>query len=138
MTEASDPAAIRSIAVSVDDVVDAFVYSRENPGAAVLRVNPPFHGRMRARLHVYRVDDAPETGAVHVDPADLLAGRIVDDYPTLAGIEDRLADASPSAIRDAYADAVETWRARAREGIVDTVALETDDGTTRVEVKRLA
>ena len=38
MGEADDPARIRSLAVSSEDVANAFVYSRENPGTAVLRV----------------------------------------------------------------------------------------------------
>ncbi|ELY67536.1 hypothetical protein [Natrinema versiforme] len=135
-----DPGAIRSIALSPDDAVDAFVYGRENPGDAVLRVTPPFHGRMRARIHVYRVDDTELTGAIHLSPTEIIADEVVADYPDL---ESALADADaadPDATdraRDRHVEAVEEWQARAREAIVDSVALETDDGPHRVELKPL-
>lgn len=133
-----DPTEIRSLAVSAEDVVNAFVYARENPGTAVLRATPPFHGRMRGRIHVYRVDDAPETGAIHVDPADLLADRVVEAFPTLDEYEERIEeDLSPDEIRNERADALESWRERALEGLVDEVALHVDSGRRRVEVKRL-
>lgn len=138
--EPDDPSAIRSIALSPDDAVDAFVYGRENPGDAVLRVTPPLHGRMRARIHVYRVDDTELTGAIHLSPAEIIADDIVADYPDR---ESSLADADAAdpdeadRVRERHAEAVEEWRARAREAIVDSVALETDDGSHRVELKPL-
>ncbi|QCS41869.1 hypothetical protein [Natrinema versiforme] len=138
--EPDDPSAIRSIALSPADAVDAFVYGRENPGDAVLRVTPPFHGRMRARIHVYRVDDTELTGAVHLSPAEIIADDIVEDYPDL---ESALADADADdpdetdRVRERHVEAVEEWRARAREAIVDSVALETDGGPHRVELKPL-
>ncbi|WP_265108410.1 hypothetical protein [Halosolutus halophilus] len=132
-----DPSVIRSLAVSPDDAVDAFVYSQENPGDAVLRVTPPFHGRMRARIHVYRVDDTELTGAVHLSPADILEDDVVAEYPRL---EAALADADPDdadRIRERHAEAVAAWQDRAREAIAGSVTLETDDGPHRVELKRL-
>lgn len=137
MTADANPSAIRSIAVSRDDVVDAFVYGRENPGAAVLRVTPPFHGRMRARIHVYRADDARVTGAVHVHPETLLEDDAIASYPAL---EDEREDASSDEterVRKRHAEAVDAWRERAREAIAETVALETPDGSTTVSVKPL-
>ncbi|WP_242695442.1 hypothetical protein [Halomontanus rarus] len=144
-----DPTAIRSLAVAAEDVVDAFVYTRENPGTAVLRVTPPFHGRMRARLHVYRVDDTRSTGAIQCAPADLLPDDVVDAYPTVAETEARLADEDAGdrddregaeidreRIREAHTDALEDWRGRARDSILDSVVLGSDDGT-RVDVKPL-
>ncbi|PCR90989.1 hypothetical protein [Natrinema ejinorense] len=132
-----DPAAIRSIALSPDDAVDAFIYSQENPGEAVLRVTPPFHGRMRARLHVYRVDDTELTGAVHLSPSAIIANDLIDAYPDLESTLDAENSTEADRIRERHADAVDDWRARARDGIVDSVALETDDGTHRVELKPL-
>ncbi|WP_254769155.1 hypothetical protein [Salinilacihabitans rarus] len=146
---AGDPSAIRSLAVSAEDVVDAFVYGRENPGEAVLRVTPPFHGRMRARLHAYRVDDAPETGSIHLDPARLLDDDVVDDYPTVEAARSRVGDDGdddadraggdppPERVREAHAAALERWRERALDSIVDAVAIETDAGPHLVDVKRL-
>lgn len=132
-----DPTTIRSLAISPDDAVDAFVYGRENPGEGVLRVTPPFHGRMRARIHVYHVDDAPATGAAHIAPADVIDEDVVAGYPSL---EDELAAADAAEterIRERHADAVEEWRERARAALVDSVTLETATGPHRVDVKPL-
>lgn len=136
-----DPSAIRSLAVSTEDVVDAFVYTQSNPGRAVLRVTPPFHGRMRARLHVSHETmgtAAHETDAIHIQPRALLTSAVVDDYPALEAIEAQLADgesaATPAAIRDAHADALAEWRERAADSVVETVVLETDAESTRVDV----
>ncbi|WP_290819034.1 hypothetical protein [Halovivax sp.] len=132
-----DPTAIRSIAISAADVVDAFVYSRENPGNAVLRVTPPFHGRMRARLHVYHRDDSRLTGAVHVEPADLLPADVVAAYPSFEAFADRADAVDPAEIREARGEAIETWRDRAADELVASVVLEADGERVRVDVKRL-
>jgi len=127
----ADPSAIRSLAVSPADVVDAYVYTQENPGQAVLRVTPPFHGRMRARLHVYRVDDAPLTGAVHLDPAEILEEAVVADYPEYT------ADGDPKRARKGHAEALERWQEDARGAIVDSISLQTGSETREVTVKTL-
>lgn len=134
-----DPAAIRSLAVSTADVVDAFVYTRENPGFAVLRVTPPFHGRMRARIHVSHDADDRVSDAIHVSPADLLVDAVVADFPTLERMADEVQDddPDPERVRKARAEALEAWRERASGAIVDETVLETDRGRTCVEVKRL-
>ncbi|WP_394739469.1 hypothetical protein [Natronococcus roseus] len=137
MTADADPSAIRSIAVSRDDAVDAFVYGRENPGAAVLRVTPPFHGRMRARIHVYRADDTRVTGAVHVQPETLLETEAVANYPTLEDEREDAPSGETEEVRKRHAESVDAWRERAQEAIVETVALETADGSTTVSVKPL-
>ena len=138
MSGDADPAAIRSLAVSSEDVVNAFVYTRENPGTAVLRVTPPFHGRMRARLHVYQLEDARETGAVHISPVRLLEDAVVDSFPALEDTETTLgADPEPEVIREAHTEALEDWRERAAGSIVEVVDLEAGEGPHRVDVKRL-
>ncbi|MXV61969.1 hypothetical protein GS429_07840 [Natronorubrum sp. JWXQ-INN-674] len=137
MGDDADPTDIRSLALSAADAVDAYAYTQENPGEAVLRVTPPFHGRMRARIHVYRRDDTELTGAVHVDPATVIEDEVVADYPSLeTALEDADSDATER-LRKRHAEAVEEWRSRARESIVDAVALGTDDGPHPVEVKRV-
>lgn len=132
-----DPTAIRSLAVSPEDAADAYAYGRENPGEAVLRITPPFHGRMRARLHVYRVDDTHATGAVHVPPADVIADDVVAAYPDLEDELDDATDAEADRIRTRHAEAVDDWRDRAADAIVESVRLETDDGSHEVAVKPL-
>lgn len=137
MDEDDDPTAIRSFALSAEDAADAYAYTQENPGEAVLRVTPPFHGRMRARIHVYRRDDTELTGAVHVRPEAVIADEVVADYPDLEG---KLEAADPSGterIRKRHAEAVEEWQARAQTAIVDAVTIDTDAGPHRVEVKRV-
>ncbi|ARS91899.1 hypothetical protein [Natrarchaeobaculum aegyptiacum] len=144
-----DPTVIRSLAVSSEDAVDAFLYGRENPGESVLRVTPPFHGRMRARLHVYHVDDAPLTGAIHLEPSTVLESAVVEGYPSLEtaleGVDGgERADpgevqpaASADAVRERHAAAVEQWRERALSALVDSVTLETPAGPHQVDVKPL-
>jgi hypothetical protein len=56
-----DPATIRSVAVTVDDVLTALEARQRTDTRAVLRVTPPFAGRMRARLHVVG-DQEPDAG----------------------------------------------------------------------------
>src|SRR6056297_3579117 len=46
-----EPSAIRSVAVTRADVVTALESNLRSDGRTVLRVTPPFSGRMRARLH---------------------------------------------------------------------------------------
>lgn len=132
-----DPDVIRSLAVSPADIVDAFVYSQENPGEAVLRVTPPFHGRMRARLHVYHVDDTELTGAVHVRPANVIADDVVADYPQLEETLTDVDDAEADRLRQRHADAVDAWQQRAREAIADSVTIDIGCETTQVDLKRL-
>ncbi|MFP9192440.1 hypothetical protein [Natronosalvus vescus] len=136
--ERDDSTPIRSLAVTAEDVVDAFGYTRENPGEAVLRVTPPFHGRMRARLHVFQVDDSPETGAIHLEPERLLEDEAVDAYPTLESVAATMDEsADPETVRERHADALDAWRRRARAAIVGAVDLETDTGSHRVSVSVL-
>lgn len=135
----SDPSVVRSIAVTVDDVVAAHEANRQRDAGMVLRVTPPYSGRMRARLH--RVDAVPAEEFVHVRPADLLA----DDapaYPHPDETADALrADPDVEYTRDRHRTrheaAVETWREAVRDHLVDQVALRTPDGPHLVEVKPL-
>ncbi|SEH16136.1 hypothetical protein SAMN04487967_2455 [Natronorubrum sediminis] len=130
-----DLSAIRSIALAPADVVDAFAYTQENPGAAVLRVTPPFHGRMRARIHVFRTEDTEVTGAIHLSPESVLEERVVADYPDLESTLEGADADETDAVRKEHAAAVEAWQERARESIRETVTLETDEGTQTVDLK---
>ncbi|KDE59441.1 hypothetical protein EL22_21940 [Halostagnicola sp. A56] len=140
-----DPSSIRSLAVATEDVVDAAIYTRENPGTAVLRVTPPFHGRMRARLHVFHDEGGRVSGAIHLEPDDLLAEAVLEDYPSFDALsfDDRSEDdpgEDPDRIRKRRERALETWRERAADAILDTVVLGRVDGIDsghRVDVKRL-
>lgn len=148
--------AIRSIAVTGEDVVNAFIYTRENPGRGVVRIVPPFHGRMRARLHVYQLDDSPDTGAIHIEPKRLLEPDVVASYPSLERIEASYRDErgiesgadgetgtdhepglDPERLRKRHADAIDSWRDDARTSIVSTITLEGTDGSHSVAVSVL-
>ncbi|MFB6256832.1 MAG: hypothetical protein ABEH58_08950 [Haloplanus sp.] len=131
-----DPTAIRAIAVTVDDVVTALEATRRSGRRTVLRITPPFSGRMRARLHRPTGDVA--TDAVHVDPAALVSDP--PPYPDPDETADRLRAAGEYTTdrhHEYHAAAVEGWRGAIRDAVVDTVALPTDDGPHRVAVKRL-
>lgn len=136
VSDEHDPTAIRSLAIHATDVVAALEAS-EQGAETVLRVTPPFDGRMRARIHRVGPDgtvDGPDeaTGALHVPPA-----RLVDDdapaYP-------RAVDTEPAGEYDVeehherHVARVEAWREALPDHLVDSVALSTAEGPHRVEV----
>ncbi|MFC5972027.1 hypothetical protein ACFPYI_11865 [Halomarina salina] len=145
-----DPTAVRSLAVTVDDVVSA-AEARRNGRPVVLRATPPFHGRMRARLHVATPDRTePPAGcgawvvtdpdAIHVDPWALFDAD-APPYPTTAETEDRLrandGPFSTDAHHDYHATAVAAWRRAVVDHLRDDLQLSTADGARRLRVGRL-
>jgi len=136
--ESSDPTVIRSIAVTAEDVVSALELNQTSADTAVLRVTPPFSGRMRARLHVaaeagYEQDPAP----LHIDPDDL-----VDEpppYPRPAETADALrADPAETYTverhHDRHRQAVQGWRETVTRTVRDSILLDTPDGNCDVSV----
>ena len=122
--ERDDPGVIRSIAVTVDDVVTALEANASADRGAVLRVTPPFSGRMRARIH--RVSDGAGEPAepIHVDAADL-----VDPLPAYPEVDDTVADhpdADVETRRERHAEAVAEWRTAVREAVGGSVELAVD------------
>ena len=152
---ATDPRDVRAIAVTTDDVVTAYEAHHRSSRRTVLRLTPPFSGRMRARLHVVEsperaaastndrttdVDDA--TGAVHVPPERLVDEARVPRYPTADDTEDAIRSDpdetfSVDAHRDRHVEAVDAWRDAVAGAIVASVDLRLSDGTHRVTVKTL-
>lgn len=135
-SDGADPTAIVAIAVTADDVVTALEATQRSGRRTVLRVTPPFSGRMRARLH--RPGDEESTETIHLDPTSLVAEP--PPYPDPDETADRLRAAgaySTDRHHDQYAAAVQEWRTAVREALVDTVTLDTDAGPHRVEVTRL-
>ena len=137
MAEDDDPTTIRSLALSPGDAASAYAYTQENPGDAVLRVTLPFHGRMRARIHVYQRDDTELTGAIHIPPASVIESDVIEDYPRLEATLEEATSAASDEIRKHHADAVEEWQARARESILEATTIDTDDGPHLVELKQI-
>lgn len=138
--ESDDPTVVRVVTVRRDDLVTALEANARRDAGAVLRVTPPFSGRMRARLHLAdarRTYDDP--APLHVDPA-----RLVDapPYPDPDATADELradADAtySPARHRERHEAAVESWRASVRESVRERAELETRAGSLTVEVRAL-
>ncbi|PSP88051.1 hypothetical protein BRC90_08810 [Halobacteriales archaeon QS_4_69_34] len=141
--ESTDYRDVSALAVTAGDVVAALEANRRRGVGTVLRVMPPFNGRMRARLH--RVDagiggDADGPAPLHVDPAALVED--VPEYPTPDDTADRLRAATDTAYsieahRERHAAAVERWRATVAGRIVDAVELDGPRGTHRVAVTAL-
>ncbi|MFC6904552.1 hypothetical protein [Halalkalicoccus tibetensis] len=138
---ASDPRTIRSIAVTAEDAVSAYEASERSATRPVLRITPPFNGRMRARLHL--PGDANEgSEAIHLRPADLFDPERLPPYPEPADTESEIRDDpdldySTELHHDRHVERVEEWRERARGAFVETVELDTSEGPHRIEVKVL-
>jgi hypothetical protein len=136
--ESSDPTVVRSIAVTAEDVVSALEMNESSPEHAVLRVTPPFSGRMRARLHVtvegeYDQQPAP----LHVDPETLLADP--PSYPRPADTEDELRNDPEESYtvdrhHERHREAVQEWRDAVAATIRDRAELATDEGDQTVSV----
>ena len=141
--QSDDPTVIRVLVVHADDVVSALEANASRDVRAVLRVTPPFAGRMRARLHLagaegsYDADPEP----LHVDPE-----RLVEDdspaYPTPDLTEDELRSDpgvtySPEAHREYHTRRVEEWRERVREHVRERATITTPAGPHEVRVATL-
>lgn len=137
----TDPAAIESIAVSAQDLIAALEANRTTDRTAVLRVTPPFSGRMRARLHVDRGDYDTDPRPLHVTPAALLA-EDAPAYPRPADTEDELradpdAEYTVDRHRDRHESAVAAWRSEVLDAVRDVATVETPSGSTTVAVNVL-
>lgn len=148
-----DPTAIRSIAVSAEDVVMALEASQRDEADVVLRTTPPFSGRMRARIHVLEPDDrAPGERSGETDrdghspdplvvpPADLVSE--VPPLPHPDDTEDAIRadpglEYSPERHHGHHLAAVEEWRDTVRESIVDELVVSHGAGEHEVAVKVL-
>lgn len=140
--ESSDPTVVNAIAVTVEDVVAAVEMNRTSARQAVLRLTPPFSGRMRARLHVEQGEPYAETPEpIHILPGDLLADD-APSYPRPADTGDELR-ADPAVEytverhRERHAAAADAWREAVPRAIRDELTLETHAGSWRVTVSTL-
>ena len=130
-----DPHVIDSIAVTVGDVVAALEANRSANRGAVLRITPPFAGRMRARLHVaggegvYDGDSEP----IHIDP-ELLVER-VPAYPTADDTADPSDD--PAAHRRRHTDRLEAWRETVSQRLCEEVTITHDSEALDMRVLQL-
>jgi hypothetical protein len=129
------------LAVTTDDVLTALEANERRDRGAVLRVTPPFAGRMRARLHVEGGEGAYDGSVrpIHIDPRAFVAGE--HPFPTVDETADALcASGEPYSIdrhRSWHASAVERWRAAVRDSLADAVAVDTAGGPHAVDVNYL-
>lgn len=138
-----DPTRIRSLAITTEDLLAALEANARRDAGAVLRVMPPFTGRMRARLHLAGAegdyDESPRP--LHVEPE-----RLLDDdapaFPSVDATEDALrsdpdVEYTPERHRSRHEQRVETWRAAVRDHVRDEATLKTPAGTVTVAVSLL-
>jgi hypothetical protein len=131
-----DPTVIRSLAVTREDVVRALELRERGGRRGVLRVTPPFAGRMRARLHVEGTEgDYGDPAPLHVDPARLV--RDPPPFPSVDAAEDRLRERgrySVEAQRERHARAVAGWRRTVGARVAEEATVATPAGPHRVAV----
>ena len=128
MTESDDPAVIETVVVSATDLVTALEAGyRTAEDDTVLRVTPPFSGRMRARLHVEHGPDVDEPAPVCLDASSLVADTCPEP-PEPDDIEDELrADPvrtySVERQRERYRAALRQWRSSVPDHVVEKAVL---------------
>ncbi|WP_324663877.1 hypothetical protein [Haloarcula sediminis] len=132
----TDPSVLRSLAVSAEDLLAAMEADARGGPRTVLRVTPPFSGRMRARLHV--VQTADDEGTIHIPPRSLLD----DDapaYPTPDETADELRsraelDYSVDRHREYHEERVDAWRSALLDHVVGSVTIDDADGEIGVSL----
>jgi hypothetical protein len=136
-----DPTVLRVLAVTVDDVVTAIESNERRDAGAVLRVTPPFSGRMRARLHLRGTErDYDDPAPLHVSPERLVTS--VPRFPTPDRTADEIRldpdeDYSTDRHRKRHRDAVKTWRERVQDSIRETTTIATPEGEIEVRIASL-
>ncbi|SHH70060.1 hypothetical protein [Halobaculum gomorrense] len=115
----SGPSVIRQLSVTTDDILAALEARDRGRRKAVLRITPPFSGRMRARLHVAGAEGAYDGGAdaepIHVEPRAFLP----DDFPRFPGT------------------GPQRWCSAVRDSLQERVELSGSDGPLTVRVRYL-
>ncbi len=135
---ASDPTVIRSIAVSAADLAAAVELIPTSGEDAVLRITPPFSGRMQARIHAGDRDDAADPAPVDIPPARLLAPSAPDISRPPATADRLRADPaetySVDRHREYHAAALADWRRELLGAVSDRATIDTPAGETTVTV----
>jgi len=136
---AIEPTAIEYLVVTVEDVVAALEATLGTGRETVLRITPPFSGRMRARLHVTDATVAAENlNPIHVDPRALV--EPVPSYPTAAETAEELDspdDINTERHEAAHSERLAEWRDTVRRSIATEATIETPAGSISVTVQSL-
>lgn len=118
-----DPADVRVLVVRAADVVTALEANRRREAGAVLRVTPPFSGRMRARLHRAGYEaDYGDPEPLHLEPELFVADPPAFPHPD--DTEDALRAAGDYSVerhREAHGAAVDEWRETVRASLRESV-----------------
>ena len=139
--QSDDPTVIRVLAVTTDDIVTALEANERRDAGAVLRVTPPFAGRMRARLHIAGTERAyDEPAPLHVQPERFVSR--VPPFPTPDATEDQLrsdpdVEYTPERHRCRHETAVERWRSSVRDVLVERVTIDVPAGEHEVRLATL-
>jgi hypothetical protein len=152
MATETDPTTVRVVAVTVEDLVTALELNKTTGQHAVLRVTPPFSGRMRARLHRVASEDTvagddtaqnteDEDEPIHIDPESLLTSD-APSYPRPAETEDELRtdpaeNYTVERHHERHQDAVAAWRKASADAIDSRATLQTAAGAHQVDVTAL-
>lgn len=132
----TDPSGIKSVAISAEDLLAAIEANATGDAQAVLRVTPPYSGRMRARLHVVQGDDDDDT--LHIPPRALLEPS-APAYPTPEETADELREREDATYtvdrhREYHERRVDEWRDRLLDHVAGTVTLPALDGDVTISL----
>jgi hypothetical protein len=136
-----DPTAVDVLAVTTDDVVTAVEANERRGAGAVLRVTPPFSGRMRARLHIEGTESGyGDPAPLHVPPERFVES--VPPFPSPDDTEDALRSDpgetyTPERHRERHEAAVQRWRERLADRLRTRARVETPAGPIEVRVAAL-
>lgn len=139
------PGVVESIAVRREDLIAAYEHNRQGGDRrAVVRLTPPFHARMRARIHVESgsTDDLDSPSPIPVRPSRLIDTGSVPAPPTPDETEDELRrdpdeEYTIESHRERHATAMDEWRTAVERAVRDRTTIDTPEGPHEVEVKLL-
>lgn len=122
----TDPSVLRALAVSAEDLLAALEADARDGPRTVLRVTPPYSGRMRARLHVVH-DGTADEETLHLSPKTFLDAD-APPYPTPDETADELRDRSDETYsvdrhHDYHQQQVERWRGELLDHVTHSVSL---------------
>lgn len=137
--ESDSPSVIDRVVIHADDIVTALEANVRRDAGAVLRITPPFSGRIRARLHLDGQEaDYGDPQPIHVDPELLVADAPA--FPTPDDTDEQVRETGDYSVkrhRDAHTEAVDGWRRTVATSIVESTTIDTADGSHEVSVVTL-
>ncbi len=135
---------VETIVVDSADVIRAFAYNGQEDipkGKAIFALTPPFGETVEPTMQ--HLDDDLTSGTpgdeVHIRPFRFVTDgrRVIEQRPTrqLAKEELEAEDPDDSAIEAWIDEAMETWKAHARDNLVDSVDIYTPHGMAFIDVE---